>query len=119
MAEVSAIVNNRPLTAISNDLSAPELLPPSTLLTRKTLPLKQSPGNFTPKELYTKQIPSKALLVKNPGFLWSGRKSSCNTTKQKKVGNRTTTPQRRRSSPSSMQRIAKRRVGARTHLEKP
>ena len=55
MAEVTAIVNNRPLTAISSDPSAPELLTPSTLLTQKTLPLKPTPGNFVPQELYAKQ----------------------------------------------------------------
>ena len=55
MAEVTAIVNNRPLTAISSDPSAPELLTPSTLLTQKTLPLKPPPGNFVPQDLYAKQ----------------------------------------------------------------
>ncbi len=40
-----------------------------------------------------------------------------NTTKQTKVGNRSTKPQRRRPSPPPMQRIAKKRVAARTHLE--
>jgi hypothetical protein len=55
MAEVTAIVNNRPLTAISSDPSAPELLTPSTLLTQKTLPLKPTPGNFVPQDLYAKQ----------------------------------------------------------------
>lgn len=55
MAEVTAIVNNRPLVAISSDPSAPEILTPSTLLTQKTLSLKRTPGNFVPQDLFTKQ----------------------------------------------------------------
>ena len=55
MAEVTAIVNNRPLVAVSSNPSAPEILTPSTLLTQKTLPLKPTPGNFIPQDLFTKQ----------------------------------------------------------------
>jgi hypothetical protein len=69
MAEVTAIVNNRPLTAISNDPSAPELLTPSTLLTQKTLPLQPTPRKFAPKRplhqtMASITVPSKPLLVK-------------------------------------------------------
>lgn len=55
MAEVTAIVNNRPLVAVSDDPSIPEILTPSILLTQKTLPLKPAPGNFVPQDLYRKQ----------------------------------------------------------------
>ena len=36
MAEVMAIVNNRPLVPVSSDPTAPEILTPATLLTQKT-----------------------------------------------------------------------------------
>ena len=63
MAEVTAIVNNRPLVAISSDPSAPEILTPSTLLTQKTATLKSTPGKFVPQDLYTKQWRQVQLLA--------------------------------------------------------
>ena len=51
MAEVMAIVNNRPLVPVSNDPSMPDILTPSTLLTKKPSTLKATPGKFSPKDL--------------------------------------------------------------------
>ena len=55
LAEVSAIVNNRPLLAVTNDPSAPEILTTEALLTHKTQLILAAPGKFVPKDLYTKQ----------------------------------------------------------------
>ena len=43
-AEVTVIVNNRPLVAVSSDHSETEVLTPSTLLTQKTLLHKAIPA---------------------------------------------------------------------------
>ena len=55
MAEVSAIVNNRPLVPVSSDPSAPEILTPATILSLKESPIRAAPGNFTKKDLHTHQ----------------------------------------------------------------
>ncbi|XP_078346784.1 uncharacterized protein LOC144632053 [Oculina patagonica] len=55
MAEVSAIVNARPLVPVSSDPDAPEILTPATLLTQKPQQLKQPPGEFNATDLYSKQ----------------------------------------------------------------
>ena len=55
MAEVTAIVNNRPLIPVSNDPEAPEILTPSILLTQKPLSLTVTPGKFTSKDLHSAQ----------------------------------------------------------------
>ena len=47
IAEVSAIVNSRPLVPVSNDPEAPEILTPATLLTQKPTTLTATPGQFT------------------------------------------------------------------------
>ena len=52
MAEVTAIVNARPIAAMPNDVDEPQPLSPSILLTMKTRPLGPPPGNFTPTDLY-------------------------------------------------------------------
>ena len=44
MAEVSAIVNARPLVPVSNDPDTPEVLIPATLLTHKQQHLKPPAG---------------------------------------------------------------------------
>ncbi|KAK3731883.1 hypothetical protein QZH41_005772 [Actinostola sp. cb2023] len=46
MAEISAIVNGRPLVPVSCDPTAPEVLTPSTILTLKPRTLKAAPGDF-------------------------------------------------------------------------
>ena len=53
MAEVTAIVNNRPLIPVSNDPEAPEILTPSILLTQKSSALTAPPGQFTSKDLHS------------------------------------------------------------------
>ena len=55
MAEVTAIVNARPLIPVPSDPDMPEILTPATLLTQKSESLKAMPGNFTQQELYSKQ----------------------------------------------------------------
>ena len=55
MAEVTAIVNARPLLPVPSDPEMPEILTPATLLTQKSRALKSIPGNFSSAELYSKQ----------------------------------------------------------------
>ncbi|XP_060771343.1 uncharacterized protein LOC132882106 [Neoarius graeffei] len=54
MAEVTAIINARPLLPVSSDPDNPFILSPSMLLTQKSC-LLPPPGNFMDKDLYTKQ----------------------------------------------------------------
>ena len=54
MAEVSTIMNNRPLVPVSVDSGSPYILTPATLLTHKTadaFPAKNL-GGFTDKALF-------------------------------------------------------------------
>ena len=55
MAEVTAIVNARPLVPVPSDPEMPEILTPITLLTQKSRALKSMPGNFSSTDLYSKQ----------------------------------------------------------------
>ncbi|XP_045210756.2 uncharacterized protein LOC123562171 [Mercenaria mercenaria] len=55
MAEVSAIVNSRPIVSVSNDPDKPEILSPSTLLTSKIDCDISSYGNLDIKALYREQ----------------------------------------------------------------
>ncbi len=48
MAEVTAIVNNRPLTPMSEDPMTHEILTPFTILTQKSTALTSTPGHFYP-----------------------------------------------------------------------
>ncbi|XP_073492566.1 uncharacterized protein [Aquarana catesbeiana] len=52
MAEVSAVMNARPLTSIPNDPEDPFLLTPSTLLTQKVEAITAPPVNLDTKDLY-------------------------------------------------------------------
>uniref|UniRef100_UPI0009B3E70D uncharacterized protein LOC109953346 n=1 Tax=Monopterus albus TaxID=43700 RepID=UPI0009B3E70D len=54
MAEVTAIINARPLTPVSSDPENPFILSPSMLLTQK-VGVSPPLGNFSDKDLYTKQ----------------------------------------------------------------
>ncbi|XP_035988362.1 uncharacterized protein LOC118560918 [Fundulus heteroclitus] len=54
MAEITAIINARPLLPVSSDPENPFILSPSTLLTQKSC-LLPPPGDFLDKHLYTKQ----------------------------------------------------------------
>ena len=55
VAEVTAIVNARPLVPVPSDPDMPEILTPATLLTHKSKALKATPGNFRIADLYSKQ----------------------------------------------------------------
>ena len=55
MAEVSAIVNTRPLVPVSSDPEVPEILTPETLLTQKPQQLKPPTGDFNARDLYSTQ----------------------------------------------------------------
>ncbi|KAK3750306.1 hypothetical protein QZH41_001774 [Actinostola sp. cb2023] len=54
MAEISAIVNGRPLVPVSCDPTAPEVLTPSTILTLKPRMMKAAPSDFDSKDLHSK-----------------------------------------------------------------
>lgn len=54
MAEVTAIMNARPLLPVSVDPQQPFILSPSMLLTQKS-GVPPPPGDFTDKDLYCKQ----------------------------------------------------------------
>ncbi|XP_041418746.1 uncharacterized protein LOC121393682 [Xenopus laevis] len=55
MAEVTAIVNSRPLTPVSSDPEDPQILTPATLLTQKFASHPVPSGNFDGKDLYKRQ----------------------------------------------------------------
>ena len=55
LAEVTGIVNNRPITAISSDIDQPTPLTPAMLLTMKKRPLLAPPGEFLKPDLYARQ----------------------------------------------------------------
>ncbi len=55
MAEIMAIMNNRPLVPVSIDLDAPTVLTPAMILTQKIKTLPVPPGNFSLKDHYSKQ----------------------------------------------------------------
>jgi len=52
MAEVTAIINNRPLIPVSTDPTNPFILTPATLLTQKTDASSVPPGDFGKPDLY-------------------------------------------------------------------
>jgi len=55
MAEVTAIVNARPIALVSTDVDEPQPLSPSMLLTMKTRPSGPPPGIFVPTDLYARR----------------------------------------------------------------
>ncbi|XP_051939052.1 uncharacterized protein LOC127612109 [Hippocampus zosterae] len=55
MAEVTAIINARPLAPISSDPESPFLLTPASLLTQKVHHLPAPPGAFDKKDLHRQQ----------------------------------------------------------------
>lgn len=52
MAEVSRIMNGRPLVPVSSDPEAPLILTSAILLTHKTCSIPPPPGRFTQKDLF-------------------------------------------------------------------
>ncbi|XP_023265919.1 uncharacterized protein LOC111657824 [Seriola lalandi dorsalis] len=55
MAEVTAIINARPLVPVSTDPEAPLILTPSTLLTQRFGSLSPSSGDFTKADMFKHQ----------------------------------------------------------------
>ena len=55
MAEVTGIVNSRPIATISVDPEQPQPLTPNALLTMKTRPLISPPGVFSQEDLYSRR----------------------------------------------------------------
>lgn len=55
MAEVSAIINARPLTTVSTDVNAPSLLTPTMILTQKVCSPHPPPGCFADAHLHRQQ----------------------------------------------------------------
>ena len=55
MAEVTGIVNSRPLTAIPSDIDEAQPLSPSMLLTMKSRPLAPPYGNYVAEDLYARK----------------------------------------------------------------
>ena len=56
IAEVTGIINSRPIAAVSSDIDEPKPLTPNMLLTVKTRPLLQPPGVFTSEDLYSRKF---------------------------------------------------------------
>lgn len=73
MAEVSAIINNRPLVSVSTDATTPFILTPATLLTQTTPDacVARNLGEFTDKNLYN--VYKRSLIDFGP----DGRENTC------------------------------------------
>lgn len=52
MAEVTAIVNARPIVPVSSDSEAPEILSPSMLLTKNVVPPSSFNDNLSMTDIY-------------------------------------------------------------------
>ncbi|KAL1280080.1 hypothetical protein QQF64_014680 [Cirrhinus molitorella] len=76
MAEVTAIINARPLLPVSADLEQPFILSPSVLLTQKT-GVPPPPGDFSDKNLYTKQWRQVQALANQFWTRWSRKYLPC------------------------------------------
>ncbi len=70
MAEVSAIINARPLLPVSTDPENPFILSPYMLLTQKS-GVPPPPGDFTEKDLHTKQWRQVQALANQFWTRWS------------------------------------------------
>ena len=60
MAEVTGIVNSRPIATVPSDIDKPQPLTPAMLLTMKTCPLAPTPGHFVRQDLYARSWWRKA-----------------------------------------------------------
>lgn len=69
MAEVSAIINSKPLIPVSTDPESPYLLTPATLLTQKTAAASLC-GGFTDKDLFGSQWKRVHVLANNFWNRW-------------------------------------------------
>ncbi|KAK3727498.1 hypothetical protein QZH41_018364 [Actinostola sp. cb2023] len=69
MAEVSAIVNARPIASVPTDVDDPQPLSPSMILTMKTRPLGPPPGEFLPADLYARRRWKRAGTVSSRSIL--------------------------------------------------
>jgi hypothetical protein len=92
MAEVTAIINARPLVPVSSDPEQPFILSPSMLLTQKT-GVPPPPGDFSDKDLYTKQWRQVQALANQFWIRWSREYLPCLQHRQK-----WTVPRRKPSS---------------------
>lgn len=74
MAEVSAIINNRPLVSVSTDAVTPFILTPATLLTQKTPDacVARNLGEFTDKDLYKSEWKRVQVLSDRFWTRWNG-----------------------------------------------
>lgn len=74
MAEVSAIINNRPLVSVSTDAATPFILTQATLLTQKTPDacVARNLGEFTDKDLYKSEWKRVQLLSDRFWTRWKG-----------------------------------------------
>ncbi|XP_014911401.1 uncharacterized protein LOC106961853 [Poecilia latipinna] len=70
MAEVTAIVNARPLVPISTDPEAPLVLTPAMLLTQKTGAPPPVPDNLTEKDVFKSQWKRVQILANNFWTRW-------------------------------------------------
>nr|XP_021331373.1 uncharacterized protein LOC110439581 [Danio rerio] len=76
LAEVTAIINARPLLPVSADPQQPFILSPSVLLTQKT-GVPPPPGDFSDKDLYTKQWRQVQALANQFWTRWSREYLPC------------------------------------------
>ena len=53
MAEISAVINSRPITTISSDPKSPIIVSPNILLTQKQGEVPIISGEFSVKDIYT------------------------------------------------------------------
>ena len=103
MAEVTAIVNARPITTIPSDTDEPEPLSPSMLLTMKTRPLGPPPGDFLPVDLYSRRC-------------WRRVQYLADTSKQKQVEQFKAKSQCWRCCPSQGRRCPPKRLASRSDI---
>lgn len=78
MAEVTAIINARPLVPVSTDPTDPLILTPATLLTQKTGLPSSPPGDYGAKDLFKCQWRQVQHLAQTFWSRWRGHKMTGN-----------------------------------------